>query len=85
MIEPTEADIGRRVIYSHPALNSKGRGVITGLAEHGWVWVKFDSDSYPDGAPLRTGPECLSWAPERKALSPDDIEIPSFLRRLADG
>lgn len=84
MIAPTEADIGRRVVYSHPVLKHKTNGVIVGF-EGRWVRVKYDSDSYPDGAPLLTGASGLSWAPERKAQAPDDIEIPSFLRRLADG
>lgn len=30
------------------------------------TWVKYDSDSYPNGASLLTGASGLSWAAERK-------------------
>lgn len=66
MIEPTEADIGRRVIYSHPALKHKGRGKLVGIEDDHTVRIQFDGDSGRAG-PLRCGLSCLFWATDGAA------------------
>lgn len=60
MIKPTEADIGRAVIYQggHPA--DKDEGVITSFNER-VVFVRYRSQ-HPSANGQATSPDDLSWA-----------------------
>jgi hypothetical protein len=58
MIQPTPADIGRRVVYSHRALKHRSRGVIVSVEADGrWAGVRYDGSA----PPLKTGCEGLDW------------------------
>ncbi len=65
MIEPTEADIGRRVVYDpRPILKYTAKGTIVGLTggpNGNWTQVQFDGDEHHAG-PLNVGNELLRWA-----------------------
>ena len=62
MIEATEADIGRRVIYRTPY--QTGKGVLTGLYDHG-VLIRFDG--HRESLQVFSNVE---WADERKNPRP---------------
>jgi hypothetical protein len=60
MIQPTEADVGRVVVYSHPALKHTDRGVLVALQDECWVRVQFEFDEV--GSALRVSTSGLDWA-----------------------
>jgi hypothetical protein len=63
VIEPTEADIGRRVVYDpRPALSYTSKGTLVGLTGgplRCWTQVQFDESGT---GPLNVGNEMLRWA-----------------------
>lgn len=66
MIQPTEADIGRRVIYDpRPIIKHVSKGVLVGV-EGRYALVQFDYDAEDDGCqigPLRVFSH-LKWGDE---------------------
>lgn len=69
MIEPTEADIGRRVVYDvKKQLGYVARGTLVGLIGGpmgNWIQVQFDGDEGRAG-PLNVGSH-LVWEDDFKA------------------
>ncbi len=64
MIEPTEQDIGRKVIY-HPGHGAKPEeGVIAHLAGGDWVFVRYGSQEWSQKTPLSK----LEWKDEDAEL-----------------
>ena len=63
MIEPTEADIGRRVVYDPRPILPRSYGVLVGIAG-GWAkdcpQVQFDFAE--PGTSLNVGASNLHWA-----------------------
>ncbi len=66
MIEPTEADIGRRVVYDPRPLLPRAYGVLVGLKGGpmgNWIQVQFDGDEHKSG-PLNVGSN-LHWVDDQ--------------------
>lgn len=60
MIDPTEADIGRRVVYRAQGQPGE-RGVITSFNKH-WVFVRYARQRHPDANGIATHRDDLHWA-----------------------
>jgi len=60
MIDPTPADVGRKVVYRIPGSSLLDEGVITRV-DTKWIFVRFGNDS----AAKATLRESLDWTSER--------------------
>lgn len=66
MIEPTEADIGRRVVYDPRPILPRSFGVLVGVTG-GWAgnWPQVRFDFMPPDTSLNVGASNLHWVDDQ--------------------